>query len=117
MHSPPLSSTLIGANQHDTTTDSHRNSALLSIQTDWQGTRHTQTFRTPCSIEEMASHCTAKSHIWVRTNAGDARQVKVNGAVRRWKRDANRIEIPCKYGLYEYFTLEARHIGDVLIPV
>lgn len=29
-----------------------------------------------------------------------ARRVKVNGAVRTWKRDANRIEVPVKYGMY-----------------
>jgi len=31
--------------------------------------------------------------------------VKVNGKVRTWKRDANRIELPVKYGLYECATL------------
>lgn len=79
--------------------------------------QQTLTFRTPSTIEEMASWCDSHSHIWIRTISGDAREVKVNGAVRRWKRDASRIEVPCKYGLYEYFTLYARDINDVLIPV
>ena len=74
------------------------------------------TFRNPSDVAEIVSHCSANSHIWVRTQYNTAKMVKVNGAVRTWKRDANRIEVPCKYGLYEYFTLEARHITDILIP-
>lgn len=75
------------------------------------------TFRAPASIDEMAAHCTAHSHIWILANGGDARRVKVNGAVRRWKRDPNRIEVPVKYGMYEYGTLQANDIGRVLIEV
>lgn len=77
----------------------------------------TMQFRTPKNIAEMISWCSMNSHIWVRSQNGDARTVKVNGAVRTWKRDPNRVEVPCKYGMYEYFTLEARHISEVLIPI
>ena len=31
--------------------------------------------------------------------------VKVNGALRTWKRDVDRVEIPVKYGMYECATL------------
>lgn len=31
----------------------------------------------------------------------------VNGKVRTWKRDENRIEIPVKHGLYAYDTVTA----------
>jgi hypothetical protein len=75
------------------------------------------TFRNPANVAEMYNHCSTNSHIWVRTAQGTAKTVKVNGAVRTWKRDPNRIEVPCKYGLYEYFTLQAQDISDVLIPV
>jgi hypothetical protein len=37
-------------------------------------------------------------------NDGKLRRIKINGAVRTWKRDPSRIEVPCKYGLYEYAT-------------
>lgn len=74
------------------------------------------TFRNPANVAEMYNHCSTHNHIWVRTHDNKARRVKVNGAVRLWKRDPNRIEVPCKYGLYEYFTLHARDIKDVLIP-
>jgi len=30
--------------------------------------------------------------------------VKVNGKPRTWKRDPLRVEVPLKYGMYEYFS-------------
>lgn len=38
-------------------------------------------------------------------NNGRVGQVKINGEIRTWKRDATRVEIPVKYGMYEYATL------------
>lgn len=77
----------------------------------------TGTYRNPSSIAEMISWCDSHQHITVRDRNGYARQVKVNGKVRTWKRDANRVEVPFKYGLYEYGVLQARDITDILIPV
>lgn len=74
-------------------------------------------YRNPVDVAEMVSYCDSHQHIEVKDVAGNARRVKVNGKVRTWKRDATRIEVPCKYGMYEYFTLTARDITDVLIPV
>jgi hypothetical protein len=31
--------------------------------------------------------------------------IRCNGALKRWKRDANRVEIPCKIGFRECFRL------------
>jgi hypothetical protein len=39
-------------------------------------------------------------------NDGTLRNVKVNGKVRTWKREPDRIEVPCKYGMYECATFE-----------
>lgn len=50
-------------------------------------------------------------HIWFLSNDGSARQVKVNGAVKRWKREPDRIEVPVKYGMYEYATFYSRDFG------
>lgn len=75
------------------------------------------TFRVPANVDEMEAHCAKHGHIWCRANGGDARRVKINGAVRRWKRDRTRIEVPIKYGLYEYATLTSTDIERVLIPV
>ena len=58
-------------------------------------------------------------HIWFVSMSGDARRVKVNGAPKTWKRDASRVEVPVKYGMYEYARFDARDIagGRLLIEV
>ncbi len=73
------------------------------------------TYRNPVDTAEMVAWCDSHSHITVLDLKGFARTVKVNGKVRTWKRDKSRVEVPCKYGLYEYFTLTASDIGQVLI--
>lgn len=32
-------------------------------------------------------------------------EITINGKVREWKRNPTRAEVPCKYGLREYFTV------------
>lgn len=44
------------------------------------------------------------SHAPARDQNGNIRMVKINGKVRTWKRDPSRVEVPCKYGMYDYFT-------------
>jgi len=39
-------------------------------------------------------------------NDGKVGSIKINGAVRTWKRDPNRVEVPVKYGMYEYATFD-----------
>lgn len=39
-------------------------------------------------------------------NSGRVGSVKINGAVRTWKRDRNRVEVPVKYGMYEYAVFD-----------
>ena len=74
-------------------------------------------FRNPVDVAEMVNHCSVHTHIWFHANDGTARRIKVNGAVRTWKRDPNRIEVPVKYGLYEYGTFDASDIARILIPL
>ena len=50
-------------------------------------------------------------HVEFIGTQGDLRHCKVNGAVKTWKRDATRIEIPVKYGMYEYATFSRRYDG------
>lgn len=45
-----------------------------------------------------------------KSKDGTVREVKVNGAVKTWKRDPNRLEVPVKFGLYECARFEA--IGE-----
>lgn len=39
-------------------------------------------------------------------NDGQLRQLTINGNVQTWKRDAQRVEVPVKYGMYEYARLD-----------
>lgn len=45
-------------------------------------------------------------HALIVGNKGDILRVKINGKVKTWKRDVNRFEVPCKYGLYEHVTID-----------
>lgn len=83
----------------------------------YNGREGENTFRTPQSIQEMINHCSKHGHIWFHSIQGDARRAKVNGKVRTWKTQKDRIEIPVKYGMYEYGILTANDIDRVLIPV
>ena len=74
-------------------------------------------FRYPKDIEEMCSWCGSHSHVWLHSDRGDARQVKITGKVRRWKTDPTRVEIPWKYGMYEYGVLREGDLQSLLIPV
>jgi hypothetical protein len=59
-------------------------------------------------------------HIWFLSNDGSARRVKVNGKPKVWKRDASKLEVPVKYGMYEYGTFTAYDFGPngrVLVEV
>lgn len=76
-----------------------------------------KTFRVPADVAEMRLWCESHGHLWFRALDGSARQCKVNGKVRTWKRDPNRIEVPVKYGLYEYGTFTADDLNRVLIPL
>ena len=82
------------------------------------GKQGTKTFRKPANVQEMIAHFeNHRGWFWLITNAGDAKQVRRNGAIKRWKRDPNRVEIPVKYGLYEHVRLDASYLDRVLIEV
>jgi hypothetical protein len=40
-------------------------------------------------------------------NDGTVKELTINGSVKTWKRDANRVEVPVKYGMYEYGHFDA----------
>jgi hypothetical protein len=56
-------------------------------------------------------------HIWFRSISGDARECKVNGAPKTWKRDASRVEVLIKYGIYEYYTFNQSELSRLLVEV
>lgn len=74
-------------------------------------------YRTPANIDEMDEWCTKHRRIEFVSNKGDAREAKVNGKVKRWKRDPGRIAVPLKYGMYECTTFYEYDINRILIPV
>lgn len=41
------------------------------------------------------------SHVEFIARDGTARMVKINGQVKRWVRQPDKIEVPVKYGMYE----------------
>lgn len=55
------------------------------------------------TLEEAKSLRYGQRHLFIDIK-GNVRELKINGAPKTWKRDKSRIEIPCKYGMYEYYT-------------
>ena len=72
---------------------------------------------------EEAKQLASGRHAAIIAGDGTIRRVKINGRVRTWKRDPNRIEVPVKYGMYEYTTFKAMNgrIGNsvawMVVPV
>ena len=75
-------------------------------------------FRKPRDRKELIEHCSTNERVWFLSLKGDARLAKVNGRVRTWKHNLARIEIPLRYGLYEYWTPGLQEgLTRILIPV
>lgn len=69
--------------------------------------RHKTTIKRPYRRMTRDEVLTLQSghRVVILTAFNTVRDVKVNGRVRTWKRNPNRVEIPMKYGLRETFTL------------
>lgn len=83
----------------------------------YAGREGTGNFR-PMALEEAKALKYGDS-IWVLSDHGDARRAKVNGAPKTWKRSPERLQVPCKYGMYEYFRLDEKDIarGAILVEL
>lgn len=68
------------------------------------------------TFEEIKA-LTYNDHPWTKLNNNKAGQCKVNGKIRTWVRDTERIEVPCKYGMYECYTFTRRDIDRLLIRI
>jgi hypothetical protein len=77
---------------------------LLKLNSDKRKNPEMKEYRS-ITLEE-AKNLDSVSHCLVLLNNGNVGTVKINGKVKRWKREIDRIEIPIKYGLYEYTTLD-----------
>jgi len=68
-----------------------------------------RTFRyRPMTLEEAKSLPYGRL-LHALAHNGVIRRVRANGAVKTWKRDASRIEVPLKYGMYEAFRDSSRN--------
>ena len=70
----------------------------------------------PLTLDEVKSLKYGDRVDFIDTS-GKVRTLKVNGKVRRWKRDTDKVEVPCKYGLYEYYTFTNRDINRLVKEV
>jgi hypothetical protein len=61
----------------------------------------------PMTIEEAKGITYGEHHALAHN--GVIRRVRSNGAVKTWKRDNTRIEVPLKYGMYEAFRDSSRN--------
>jgi hypothetical protein len=50
--------------------------------------------------------------VTVKGSDGNHRRWKVSGAIQLWKRDANRIRVPLKHGLYAYDAITESDFRD-----
>lgn len=53
----------------------------------------------------------AGSHALAESNSNTAVTVKINGKPKTWKRNNGRVEVPLKYGMYEY-TTDTGYFGE-----
>ena len=63
------------------------------------------------SLDEMKN---VSGHVYIQGQCGCYCRVKVNGKPKTWKRSPERVQIPYKYGLYEYGYITER--DTVLVP-
>lgn len=54
----------------------------------------------PMTVTEAKS---VSHHAYVLSWSGEIRRVKINGTPKTWKREPGRVEVPCKYGMREFF--------------
>lgn len=82
----------------------------------YAGKEGTGTFRV-LTLDEVKT--LTATHIWFVSNDKSARRCKVNGAPKTWKRDTSRVELPVKYGMYEYARFDQTDVanGRLLIEV
>jgi len=45
----------------------------------------------------------------------DSKRWRVSGAVKTWKRDASRVQVPLKHGLYRHDYLTEQYLNDVTL--
>jgi hypothetical protein len=67
------------------------------------------------TFEEAKNLCQNRRYPIIDKN-GNWAEVKIT-SVKTWKRDPERLEVHCQYGLYEYFTLNENNYNEILISL
>ncbi len=67
------------------------------------------TFAAPIeSVDELAELVDHRTVLYHRTNRnadGTPQRWRVNGTLKRWKRNHDRIRLPLAHGLYDHYTI------------
>lgn len=82
------------------------------------GGREGRGFFRPLTLEEAKTLKVGETY-WAKAIKGDVRRVKINGKAKTWKRDKDRVEVPFKYGMYEFGRFDTSDIlkGILLVEV
>ena len=89
----------------------------MEMKLSWSGDRTKTPVLHPCRTltRDEVLALQSGAHAVVVLNNGRLGTVKINGEVRRWKRDPDRVEVPVKYGMYEYATLSLKEAMERLV--
>lgn len=70
-----------------------------------------------CMTRDEVLALRAGQEVQFISTQGTLRRLKINGQVRRWKRDPDRVEIPIKYGMYETATFDLAQAMERFVVV
>lgn len=87
-------------------------SEVMTLKSGYANEKGDSDYFRAMTIEE-AKLLHAGERIPFRDIRNQSRMLTVNGAPKTWKRDSNRVEIPGKYGMYEYATFANRPDGTL----
>ena len=89
---------------------------MLVMQSDRKEHPTALPFRAMTRAEVLA--LSYGDHVWIVLLNGRVGEVKINGKVRTWKRDPDRVEVSVRRGMYEYATLSMElALEQFVVPV
>jgi len=67
------------------------------------------------TLQDIERLETGRGEVLILDRHGKARRARMNGGLKRWKRDATRFEQSFSYGMYEHFRLTTQQMLDQLV--
>ncbi len=89
----------------------------FKVKSGYSRSKEEKTVRSMTLTEAKALH--SGSHVLILDKNANFREVKVNGTPKVWKTRPYDCDVPCKYGMYEYFTIHFRaryDMNDQVVP-